>query len=879
MTKFSPQFYLVDAHNFLHRNYHALPKLTTTAGLEVGALYGFLRWLLKMLREKKPQYVAVCFDSAGGCARRKALWPAYKAHREKPDDALLRQLDLARSLVGGLGLPVVAQVGIEADDLMAFLAREAAKLHVPSVMATSDKDVYQFLNDYISVWPSGGKEGIKGPEAAEERFGIKAALLPDFLSILGDASDNIPGVAGIGKIGARDLVNKFGHLEDILRAAHNDDPAMSPATAKKLLADEGNALLSKQLVVLDKNLTMPFALEDYRVRLAPREQLDALFAQYEFKNLLDLVTPSAVPVPESVTVAPEGGLFDAAPAPQEPPLNETATQTLSLADALSRAGAQKQFFIYTDGEWLVLGLDKQTCALVPLTDITAEELAQITRLFEDDSIEKIGYDLKLTLRLLDIDLHGHFWNGFDGKIAYYLLNPSADLSFAGVCSAYFAVTVAEEDPQEEETIYNQLIWPLREKLTEKLKESGQYDLFRDLEMPLSAVLADMENNGLKVDTAWLKEFGVVLEKEIDQLQQELNRAAGHEINANSPKQLGALLFEEMQIPPVRKTKTGYSTDESVLEQIALTYPVARTILDFRASSKLKSTYVDNLILMADENQKVHSYLDQTGTVTGRLSSSSPNLQNIPVRTEKGRLLRKAFCAGSGNVLLSVDYSQIDLRVLAHESQDPALIQAFLDGGDIHTQTASQVFGVMPMFVTHEMRASAKAINFGIIYGQGPMGLSQALNISPREAKDYIDNYFRTYHVVREWIDFHAAQARKDGYVKTMLGHVRYLPEFNMGVGAMTQFAQRAAINTIVQGGSADIIKKAMLDVFAACRNTPVKMVMQVHDELIFELPKEQLTQWAVKIKQLMENAVKLRVPLLASAKAGSNWYEMEKLPL
>ena len=882
MTKFSPQFFLVDAHNFLHRNYHALPKLTTTTGLEVGALYGFLRWLLKMLREKKPLYVAVCFDSPGGCARRKALWPAYKANREKSDDALVRQLDLARSMVRALGLPVVSQVGIEADDLMAFLAREAAKLHVPSAIVTSDKDVYQFLNDYISVWPSGGKEGIKGPEASEERFGVKAPFLPDFLSLLGDVADNIPGVAGIGKIGARDLVNRFGHLEDILRAAHNDDPAMSPNMAKKILADEGNALLSKQLVVLDKNLTMSFALEDYRVRLAPWEQLEALFAQYEFKNLLEMVPPSMVAASELPPAAENELSFEqTASEPQVPEgiLNQMPAQTISLQEALVRVEEQKKFFIYGEDDLVVVGLDKQTCALVPLSEITDEQLAHLTRLFADDSIEKLGYDLKFTLRLLNINLHGHFLNAFDGRIAYYLLNPSADLSLAGACNAYLAVTIAEEDPKEEFSLYNQLIWQLHEILLEKLKASNQYDLFCRLEMPLMMVLADMENNGLKVDTAWLKEFGVVLEKEIDRLQQEINRAAGHEINANSPKQLGVFLFEEMQIPPLRKTKTGYSTDESVLEQIAHTYPVARTILDFRASSKLKSAYVDNLILMADENQKVHSYLDQTGTVTGRLSSSSPNLQNIPVRTEKGRLLRKAFCADTGNILLSVDYSQIDLRVLAHESKDPALIQAFLDGGDIHTQTASQVFGVMPMLVTHEMRASAKAINFGIIYGQGPMGLSQALDISPREAKDYIDNYFRTYHVVREWIDFHAAQARKDGYVKTMLGHVRYLPEFNMGIGAMTLFAQRAAINTIVQGGSADIIKKAMLDVFEVCRATPVKMVMQVHDELIFELPKDALAEWAPKIKQLMENAVKLRVPLLAAAKAGSNWYEMEKLPL
>ena len=393
------------------------------------------------------------------------------------------------------------------------------------------------------------------------------------------------------------------------------------------------------------------------------------------------------------------------------------------------------------------------------------------------------------------------------------------------------------------------------------------------------VLADMEWQGLRIDPGWLESFKVLLEQEIAQCQEAVDRQAGYPVNINSTKQLGTLLFEQMKIPPVRKTKTGYSTDEGVLEEIAQSYPIARTILDYRASSKLKSTYVDNLLLLADDNQVVHSYLDQTGTVTGRLSSSSPNLQNIPVRTEKGRQLRRAFCAAPGNVLLSVDYSQIDLRVLAHESQDPVLIEAFKEGGDIHTQTASQVFGVMPIMVTPEMRSSAKAINFGIIYGQGPMGLSESLGISLREAKEYIDQYFQTYRVVRAWIDKNIALARQNGYVKTMLGHVRYLPEFNMGVGSMASFAQRAAINTIVQGGSADIIKKAMLDVFNAFHNTPVHMVMQVHDELIFELPQQSLPESATQIKALMQNAVKLRVPLLVSAKAGKNWYELEKIPL
>ncbi len=857
MTQPTPQFYLIDAHGFLHRNYHALPKLSTSTGLEVGALYGFLRWILKMLKEKHPPYVAVCFDSPGGCARRKALLPTYKANRQAPDEALVRQLNLARDLVHELGLAMVAKPGIEADDLMAFLAREAQKAQVQSVLVTADKDVYQFLNDFISIWPS-GKDAIKGPQAAEEKFGLPPQFLPDYFALVGDSADNIPGAAGIGPKSAVELVKKFGHLPDILRAAHNGDPQIKPALAKKLLASEESALLSKQLVVLDNSFSMPFNLADYEVHLADVAALEQLFARYEFKNLLDLVPAN----PQAVQTE----LFAQPPA-----------QTLPLADVLKRAQTAPRVFIHTDEDFLVVGLNPQEAAIVPLQEVQPWEMAQVKQLFLNDGIEKLGYDIKLTLRLLDLNLDGHFLNCFDGRLAQYLLDPSGDLSFAGACAAHFSVTVSEEDPQTLLSTYNKFIWPLQEKLTARLKQSGQWELYQTLELPLMMVLADMEWKGLRIDPGWLESFRVLLEQEIAQCQEAVDKQAGYPVNINSPKQLGTLLFEQMKIPPVRKTKTGYSTDEGVLEEIAQTYPIARTILDYRASSKLKSTYVDNLLLLADDNNVVHSYLDQTGTVTGRLSSSSPNLQNIPVRTEKGRQLRRAFCAAPGNVLLSVDYSQIDLRVLAHESQDPVLIQAFLDGGDIHTQTAAQVFGVMPMLVTPQMRSSAKAINFGIIYGQGPMGLSDSLGISLREAKEYIDNYFKTYRVVREWIDKNIALARQNGYVKTMLGHVRYLPEFNMGIGSMASFAQRAAINTIVQGGSADIIKKAMLDVFNAYHNSPVHMIMQVHDELIFELPQEQLLQSARHIKELMQNTVKLRVPLLVSAKAGKNWYELEKI--
>ena len=856
---FSPQFFLIDAHNFLHRNYHALPTLTTSSGQEVGALYGFVRWLLKMLKEHHPAYVAVCFDSPGGCARRKALLPSYKGTRKKPDDALISQLNIARDLVARLGLAVVAKPGIEPDDLMAFLARSAATEQVQSVLATTDKDVYQFLSDYIHIWPAGGKDGFKGPEAAKEKFGVDVNFLPDYFAIVGDSADNIPGVRGVGPKSAVELIEKFGHLADILRAAHNDNPDIKPALAKKLLAGEGAALLSKQLVVFDSNLDMPFSLDDYRVRMPQRQVLADLFAQYEFKNLWEYLD---VPPTVSPVVQPE-----------------ESHEQLTLTQALEKAVTLPRVFLHAQEEWVVLGLSEKEFALTPIAQVQPWELDTLKKLVQNDAVEKSGYDLKLTLRELDINIEGQFLNCFDSRLARYLLNPSGDLSFSGACSEYFSAQIQEENPQELLRAYNRYGFALQDILTQKLKASNQYDLYRTLELPLMSVLSAMEYNGLRIDPGFLESFQVILEKEIAQFQQAIDTRAGYSVNINSTKQLGTLLFEQMKIPPVKRTKTGYSTDEEVLVQLAPSYPIAQEILDYRADAKLKSAYVDNLLLLADDEHKVHSYLDQTGTVTGRLSSSGPNLQNIPVRTEKGRYLRKAFCAAPGNMMLSVDYSQIDLRVLAHESQDPVLVQAFLDGEDIHTQTAAQVFGVMPLMVTDEMRSSAKAINFGIIYGQGPMGLSQALGISLREAKEYIDNYFKNFRVVRQWIDANIAAARQNGYVKTMLGHIRYLPEFNMGIGSMALFAQRAAINTIVQGGSADIIKKAMIDVFNAYRNSPVKMTMQVHDELLFEVPADTLTETAKHIKQLMQNTVKLRVPLLAAAKAGVNWYELKKIPL
>ena len=486
--------FLIDAHGFLHRNYHALPKLATSSGQEVGALYGFVRWLIKLLNEKNPAYVAVCFDSPGGCARRKKLLPTYKANRKKPDDALVSQLNLARDMVRDLGLAVVAQNGIEADDLMAFLALQAQKQNQPSVLVTSDKDVYQFLSPLISIWPAGGKEGFKGPQAAVDKFGVEKEFLPDYFAIVGDASDNVPGVMGVGPKSAVELIHTFGHLEDILRAAQNDDPRMKPALAKKLREHEGNALLSKQLVVLDPALDMPFSLQDYQVRPPDPARLAEMFERYEFKNLLDQFRPQPP--------AAQTGLF----AP--------VLQALPLKEVLNAAASAPAVFLYTEEEQLLVSLSEQQYALLPVEQLEPWDLAALKEIVFNDQILKIGYDLKFTLRELEIDLQDHTLRCFDGRLARYVLDPSGDLSPAGAIAHYFSALVNQEDVLQRLPLYNRYIFQLKDKLQDELRAKGMWELYQNLELPLMRVLMDMEHTGMKVDCAWLEGFKILLEKEM-----------------------------------------------------------------------------------------------------------------------------------------------------------------------------------------------------------------------------------------------------------------------------------------------------------------------------------------------------------------------------
>lgn len=880
---FSKEFFIIDAHGFLHRNYHALPKLRTSKGEEAGALYGFVNWLIRFLKDKKPRYAAVCFDSKGPTFRHE-LYPDYKANRPKADEELVSQLKTARDLVSAMGFKIAALPGAEADDLMATLAALGKKSGKDVVIVTSDKDIYQAAGGGVKIWSGAAKDEYKAEEACLSKFNVSCAYMRDYLSIVGDASDNIPGAEGIGPKTAAELINKFGHIADIYKVAEAGDAAIKPGVIKKLLAAKESVLLSEKLVTLKDDLPLGLSFEDFAVKNPLEPELEIFANRFEFKNLLAFKDSFKAEVPAETKAPVQGELFDFS---EETPQPSSSVKEVkeeykfsSFEEVLRRALIGKELFVYAEEDALVLASSAQCAAFADALTLSPEREEVLFDIFDDDSILKIGHDVKYAFRVLGYNPKaGKFINCFDGALAKYCLDPSGEFSLLGSLTVNLGVMLSVgAGLKERMAFYAQNIWVLKDKLESLLKEKDALKVYSEMEIPLMSVLLNMENNGIMVNTAWLKTLSILLDKEMQAEQKEINQTAGYDVNINSTKQLGVLLFEQLGLPSARKTKTGYSTDEESLEVLKKIHPIAGQILKYRESSKLKSTYVDSLLNLAGpETHRVHTNFNQTGTVTGRLSSFSPNLQNIPVRSEKGRLIRQAFVAQEGKVLLSVDYSQIDLRVLAHESGDEALINAFKAAADIHRQTAAEVFNVKPEEVTKEMRSGAKAINFGIVYGQGPLALSQSLGISMSDAKNYIDAYFKRYATVKNWINATAEQARKSGYVKTLFGHVRYIPEFEASSSRLTSFANRAAVNTVVQGGSSDIIKKAMTDIFAAPELEGCLLLLQVHDELIFEVPEGRIKETARWVKEKMENAVKLRVPLLAEAKAGRNWNEMGKV--
>jgi DNA polymerase-1 len=850
-----PRVFIIDAHAFLHRSYHALPKFSTSKGEEVGALYGFTRLLLRILREKKPDYVAVCFDSKGGTFR-DDLYGEYKANRKETEPGLVGQLNTARDLVKALGLKGVYLKGFEADDIIATLARRAAAAGLEAVIVSGDKDAAQLVGENVKMW-DGSSADFSGAEAVEKKYGLPPGLLPDYFALLGDSSDNVPGVAGVGAKSAAKLVQAYGPLEKILAAAMDPELVAKDKALAKVARDMENARLSRRLVTLEGDAPIEGGLEMLKPASPGGPELEEMARRLEFKDLLAL----AGPAPAEHAAAPL------------PPVK-------TPEEILAAAGPAPAFAAFEDG--LVIGSGAGVCVLRP-GFFSPEQAAPAVKILADAGTEKIVFGLKQTLRLLDLPAGTVPENCWDAEAAAALLGAGRTAELPRLVFERLGLPMQLPGSDEEKAQACAALPQLWAGLKADLEKAGMWAVYTELELPLLPAVYAMERTGAAADTALLGELSARFEKKMAELQSEAERLTGTPVNLNSPKQVAFLLYEKLNLglgeaqKKQFKNKDGYSTGEEALVYLKAAHPVVPLIMEFREVSKLKSSFVDNLLAAAGPDGRLHTTFDQLGTATGRFSSSRPNLQNIPIRTESGLLVRKCFIAREGFSLLSADYSQIDLRVLAHLSGDRNLTEAFRSGEDIHLRTASEIFHSAPQLVTPEMRRAAKAVNFGIVYGQTPTGLSRELGISRAEAANYIKHYFAACPGVKEWSDRTLAEAKKNGYVATFTGRRRPLPELAASNPHLRGFAERAAVNTPVQGGSAEIIKKAMISLFRSFHGSAdIYMLLQVHDELVFEVREGKVREAAKVIKKAMEGAYELAVPLKADFKAGANWRDMEK---
>ena len=837
---------MIDATAFCYRAFYAIRGLATTSGEPTNAVYGFLRILQKILKEQKPQLLGVCFDVSRKTFRHEKD-AEYKSNRPEMPGDLVSQIPVIKEIVRAYGIPIFEVEGFEADDIIATLSQKAKHRGIPTTIISSDKDLLQLVDDDILVLnPQKDEETIFDVQKVEEKFGLKPDQIVDLVAFIGDAVDNIPSIRGVSEKKAVELVKEFGSMEGILKHLEK----VSPEKVK--LAIEGNIeriRLNRQLADLDKGMDLEFETDKLTPAEPRYEELFKLFKRLEFKALL-----------KDLPIADES--------------KKVVVKTVSAAEFKKLAHEAKEIFLYGDSpEDLLFGLGHKF--------LKAEELSEdFKSVLADPKIKKISHDLKkikLFLKKQNLALEGLF---FDTMIAAYLVNPSkSSYSLEDVAWDYLAKSVKADSLDCAQKL--SLIQELKVKLEIQLLDKSLDKLFSQIEMPLVEVLAEMEAQGIKIDLKLLKHLSGDLEIRLAKLIEEIHGLSGCQFNINSPKQLREVLFERLKLRVIKRTKSGPSTDEEVLKKLAQEHELPKKLLEYRQLTKLKSTYIDALPEMVDEKTgRIHTSFNQTGTETGRLSSSNPNLQNLPTKTELGRRIREAIiCFSKDSVLLSCDYSQIELRILAHISKDKVLIKAFEENKDIHRKTAALIYGVEEKEVSDAMRNSAKAINFGIVYGLSSYGLSRDLNIRVEEAQGFIDAYFSTYPGVKVYIDEQIARAEQDGFVTTILGRRRYLPDINNKNQAIRQFAQRQAVNTPIQGSASDLIKMAMVEINNEIRKQDLGgvMILQVHDELIFDVALKKLKNFSAMVKAKMENVLKLKVPIKVDLKSGGNWSEMEGL--
>lgn len=881
------KFILVDGQGLLYRTFYALPQLTTSYGQIINSVYGFTMMLMRLLEEEKPDYIMIAFDTAKPTFRHKEF-KEYKAHRKKMPVELINQIPVIKEIINNYNISICSKEGYEADDIIGTIVSEAEKKDCNTIIVTGDKDAFQLISPHTKIMTTiRGVTEVKiyDEESIKNKYGVAPDKIVDILALKGDSSDNIPGVPGIGEKTAVTLIKKYGNLENIL---NNIDKISKKSLREQIKVYEKQIRMSKMLATIVREVPIMFNFDSFRVKSPNYEELWKIFKKLEFKNLLKKIAPQ---INQEKTKS-KYNLIDTKEKLEE--LNNRIKENKYFS-----------FYLITSSDnpissrilGIALSYKDNGAFYIPLSPLNLMErpkclpqdvvLGRLRPFYEDEKIIKIGHNLKydfIVLNRYQINLKG---DNFDTMIAAYLLNPSKEEYNLKNLFWEYLEYLKNEDKQDKEYAIKksiedacenaQNILKLKEVLEEKLEEKELNSLFKEIEMPLIKVLGEMEINGIKINIDFLKKMSRQVDSRLKELEETIYNLAGTEFNINSPKQLSTILFEKLKLPVIKKTKTGYSTNAYVLDTLAPHHKVVSFILEYRELCKLKNTYIEKLpFLVNGYTKRIHTSFHQTITSTGRLSSSEPNLQNIPIRTEIGREIRKAFIPEEGFLLLSADYSQIELRILAHLSQDESLITAFRNNEDIHTHTAADIFDIDQDLISRQMRRMAKMINFGIIYGMSSYGLARNLGIGREEAEKYIHNYFRRYQGVRRYIEKEKEEARRNGYVVTLLNRRRFLDGINSPDKNIREFNERIAINAPIQGSAADLIKLAMIKISESFKKKKFKskLLLQIHDELIFEIYKRELEEAKFITKEFMEHSLELSVPLQVNLKTGYNWAEL-----
>lgn len=868
----SSKIVLIDGHSILNRAFYGLPDLTNAEGLHTNAIYGFLTIMFKLLEEEKPEYLTVAFDVHAPTFRHK-MYAEYKGTRKPMADELRQQVPMIKEVLHAMGVKTIECAGLEADDLIGTLSNRCENEGMEVTVISGDRDLLQLATEHVKIRIPKTKQGKTEIEDyyakdVEERYQVTPKEFIDLKALMGDTADNIPGVPSIGEKTATKIITQYHSIEE----AHEHVDELKPPRASKALSEHWDlAVLSKELATINVKADFPYELSEAKLGNLYTEEAYIFFQKLEFKNLLSRFDVSA-----PANKVEDGFKIIAS--------KSEAEKVFVQAEEASTIGAvifkdlENVLPLFADqaglgGIGLCFSKEESYCIKVE-KDITGEWLLKKLADVAEKAETYAMFHLKESMEQVTIRNQA---NCFDVSVAAYLLNPlKNNYTWEDVAREHLGLMIDEKIDQDMKACYESYVnYASVEVLRQKLRDTKMDTLFRDIEMPLVFTLFDMEQNGIRVEADALKQYGDQLAGKIAELEKEIYEEAGETFNINSPKQLGVVLFENMKLPGGRKTKTGYSTAADVLEKLAPEHPVVAKILEYRQYTKLKSTYADGLANYIQDDGRIHGKFNQTITATGRISSTEPNLQNIPVRMELGRLIRKVFIPEEGYRFVDADYSQIELRVLAHCSGDEHLIQAYKEQSDIHRITASQVFHIPFDEVTPQQRRNAKAVNFGIVYGISSFGLSQDLSITRKEAAKYIDDYFATYPGIKTFLDHAVTHAKEEGYVVTLFGRRRPVPELSSSNFMQRSFGERVAMNSPIQGAAADIIKIAMIRVNQRLKDQKMKsrLVLQVHDELLIEAYEPELDEVQNILKEEMEHAAELKVPLEIDMHTGDNWYE------